>query len=223
MSDCKTLEKKKGPSTNSEVSQKDVGILELMTSTLQKAQTLEQERSIPSLPANFDTTSNQKLLNLSGSLGHGTNKASARAKLALEGHIINKKKPTLISADSSNCFANSNALSSEHSTQHGSLIVDFYDEDVGYPQDNSKSTSRSVPPLPLGELSQVEENEDELDDNSMGEGKDMDKNFLSKIVAEQEEDDVWAEIKKCRYIRGYDPPDMCMPKDPVSFVFHDNS
>lgn len=62
--------------------------------------------------------------------------------------------------------------------------------------------------------------------NPVSEGSRPDEKYRrdSTVSAEREGegDEVWSEVRKCRYIRGYDPPEMRMPKDIIGFVFAEN-
>ncbi|KAL8604444.1 hypothetical protein ACOMHN_042273 [Nucella lapillus] len=99
--------------------------------------------------------------------------------------------------------------------RRGSVTVDFYDEETGLMKEDGGFTPKELA-LPLNML----EEEDEEADNLGAEGKE-------EAASGGEEGagvaggDPWGQVKKCQYIRGYDPPHMRMPKDSVKFVFGD--
>ncbi|XP_076444280.1 uncharacterized protein LOC143282504 [Babylonia areolata] len=104
----------------------------------------------------------------------------------------------------------------------GKVNVDFYDEDTGLKQGDDGGFTPKDLTLALDLLGDDEDDEDTGDDDYyLEEG-----GYLGKVVEEEEEEeegDSWGEVKKCQYIRGYDPPQMRMPKDTVNFVFRDNA
>ncbi|KAK7496925.1 hypothetical protein BaRGS_00011905 [Batillaria attramentaria] len=100
--------------------------------------------------------------------------------------------------------------------KEGNATVEFYDEEVGLTpkKDDGGFTPQSLS-LPLEEL--ADKNETDDNDDEKGDAKDED-----DVVdtGTPREDDVWNQVRKSRYIRGYDPPEMLMPAEPLSFVFN---
>ncbi|XP_070177302.1 ESX-1 secretion-associated protein EspI-like [Littorina saxatilis] len=104
-----------------------------------------------------------------------------------------------------------------------SVHVEFYDEiDTGLRKEEGAGFTPQHLTLPLHLLhdGSSDDNNDNTDGGEEGgEGEKGEK----EIEEAKELSESWNEVKKCNYIRGYDPPQMRMPTDSVKFVFGDKT